>query len=98
MTPQTRREFLGKLGWMAVGSLIVPYVPETFYSIPRPVETLMLEINKIIAKVYNIPPFLVQPRQTTAFYSMFMGEWEARIVFGTGEKQPLGLLSIGDLI
>ncbi|KKK47091.1 hypothetical protein LCGC14_3158670 [marine sediment metagenome] len=36
MTIQTRREFLGGLGWMAVGSLIIPYIPKTFYSIPKP--------------------------------------------------------------
>ncbi len=38
MTPQTRREFLKKSGWMVLGSLLVPYIPKTFYSIPAPVE------------------------------------------------------------
>ncbi len=31
---QTRREFLKKSGWMVLGSLLVPYIPKTFYSIP----------------------------------------------------------------
>ncbi len=98
MTIQTRREFLKKLGWMFAGGILVPYIPKIFYSIPGPVETLTVEIDKIIAKVYGIPLSFIQPRQTIAFYSMFMGEWEARIVFGTGEKQNLGILSMGDLI
>ncbi|KKK47092.1 hypothetical protein LCGC14_3158680 [marine sediment metagenome] len=37
MTTQTRREFLGKLGWMFAGGILVPYIPKTFYSIPEPI-------------------------------------------------------------
>ncbi len=35
MKTQTRREFLGKLGWMFAGGILVPYIPKTFYSVPE---------------------------------------------------------------
>ncbi|HEA65329.1 MAG TPA: hypothetical protein ENI07_00685 [Desulfobacterales bacterium] len=46
MTTQTRREFLGKLGWMFAGGILVPYIPKTFYSIPGPICLLDEEIRK----------------------------------------------------
>ena len=47
MKTQTRREFLGKLGWMTFGSIFIPYIPKTFYSIPGP-ESAMQTIS-----IYN---------------------------------------------
>ncbi len=41
----TRRKFLTKLGYLAAGSLVVPYVPRVFYSIPRLIE----------------PPYIITP-------------------------------------
>ncbi len=46
MKNQTRREFLGKLGWMFAGGILVPYIPKTFYSIPGPACLLDEEIRK----------------------------------------------------
>ena len=51
MTIQTRREFLGKLGWMFAGGILVPYVPKTFYSIPGPV--VSPDIKTIDFKINN---------------------------------------------
>ena len=77
MTPQTRREFLGKLGWMAVGSLLVPYVPETFYSIPipkiQPLDFLnhrALSIQEI-ARSFNISPMRIGELERAGFGRTF---------------------------
>ncbi len=52
MTIQTRREFLGKLGWMFAGGILVPYIPKTFYSIPEPVG--YVTIDRIHPNVFKI--------------------------------------------
>ncbi len=102
MTIQTRREFLGKLGWMLAGGILVPYVPKTFYSIPaRPsqVKTLtQLEINRVIARAFDIPPSPFSHEYSTSYISIFMSPEEISLIYGTSEKQPLGVLSIGDLV
>ncbi len=43
----SRREFLKRSGWVALGSLLVPYVP-VFYSIPAPVFPRVITVKDIL--------------------------------------------------
>ena len=53
MTTQTRREFLGRLGWMAVGSLIIPFVPKVFHSIPKEIHVEFIT-SETVFRFYSI--------------------------------------------
>ena len=83
MKTQTRREFLGRLGWMAVGGILIPYIPKTFYSIPGPVQD-WLYVDDLTLHKYIIREWA---RKID----------EELILNGTGEKQNLGTISIGGL-
>ncbi len=74
MTNQTRREFLGKLGWMFAGSLLAPYIPKTFYSIPAIIKTPKQLYYISQDKRWGIGP---------------MTEWDYNIINGICEKQDL---------
>ena len=81
---------------MMAGGLIVPYVPKAFYSIPGAV---VIPANPQC--IITIGDHTIIGTGSWSFSSpelhLAQGEADA-FLFGTGEKQPLGFLSMGDLI